>query len=88
MPYQIKQKIKQYNAAVLKANALERDLYEMFEDYNIPTDNLVALADIYGDEPQTEALSYISNGECVTEEGLTHAINEIEDVFIHFANKI
>lgn len=55
----------------------------MIEQYGVPIENLLALADIYSGEPQTEALAYLHNGEC---ENLEETIREIERVFLYFAN--
>ena len=87
MPYEIKQKIRQYNKAILKAKALEKELVNMIEEYDVPIENFEALADIYGDEPQTEALACINNGECTTEKALESSIREIEEVFLWFVNR-
>ena len=87
MPYEIKQKIRQYNEAVLKASQLSAELDTMIEKYGVPIDNLLALTDVFSNEPSTEALAYIHNGECATEESLMDAIVEIEEIFLHFVNR-
>lgn len=87
MPYEIKQKLRQYNNAVLKASTLARESEQMIEKYGVPIDNLIAMGYIYSDEPHTEALAFIHNGECATELALEDAISEIEDVFMYFVNK-
>lgn len=83
MPYEIKQKLRQYANAQTKIRNLALQIDRMIESYGVPLDNLMALADIYSDEPQTEALAYLHNGEC---EDLEETIKEIEKVFLYFAN--
>lgn len=83
MPYEIKQKLRQYANAQTKIRNLTLQIDRMIESYGVPLDNLMALADIYSDEPQTEALAYLHNGEC---EDLEETIKEIEKVFLYFAN--
>lgn len=83
MPYEIKQKLRQYANAQIKIRNLAAEIDMMIESYGVPLDNLLALSDIYGDEPQTEALAYLHNGEC---EDLEETIKEIEEVFLYFAN--
>lgn len=86
MPSKIKNKIKQYNNAIQKASKLATELDAMIEEYNVPIDNLIAMA-TNGDNPQTEALAYIHNGECTTESSLNEAIAEIEEVFLFYVNE-
>lgn len=83
MPYEIKQKLRQYANAQIKVSNLAREIDEMIEAYDVPIENLVAMADIYGDEPQTEALAFLHNGEC---DNVENTIKEIEDVFLYFVN--
>lgn len=83
MPYEIKQKLRQYANAQTKIRNLALQIDRMIESYGVPLDNLMALADIYSDEPQTEALAYLHNGEC---EDLEETIAEIEKVFLYFVN--
>ena len=83
MPYEIKQKLRRYANAQIKIRNLALEIDRMIESYGVPLDNLMALADIYSDEPQTEALAYLHNGEC---EDLEETIKEIEKVFLYFAN--
>lgn len=83
MPYEIKQKLRQYANAQIKVSKLAREIDEMIEAYDVPIENLVAMADIYGDEPQTEALAFLHNGEC---DNIENTIKEIEDVFLYFVN--
>ena len=83
MPYEIKQKLRQYANAQIKIRCLALEIDRMIESYGVPLDNLMALADIYSDEPQTEALAYLHNGEC---EDLEETIKEIEKVFLYFVN--
>lgn len=86
MPYKIKEKARQYNKAILKAVNLQRELENMIEEYGVPIDNLIAIGDIYSEEPQTEALAFIHNGECTTDPALESAIDQIEEVFVWFVN--
>lgn len=88
MPHEIKQKIRQYNRAVQKASKLAREVDTMFENHNVPIENLIALDNIYSNNMQTEALAYIHNGECTTEMALENAIKQIEDVFLYFVNDV
>lgn len=88
MPYEIKQKIRQYNKAVLKAKDLSRDVDALIEKYGVPVENLVALTDVFSEDPSTEALAYINNGECTTDGSLEDAISEIEEIFLYFANDL
>lgn len=83
MPVKIKEKLRQYAKLQLKARSLQREIESMIEEYDVPIENLIACADIYGDEPETEALAYFHNGECDDIEG---SIEEIEKVFLYFAN--
>ena len=83
MPYEIKQKLRRYANSQIKIRNLALEIDRMIESYGVPLDNLMALADIYSDEPQTEALAYLHNGEC---EDLEETIKEIEKVFLYFAN--
>lgn len=84
MPYEIKQKLRQYANAQIKVSNLAREIDEMMESYDVPVENLVALADIYSDEPQTEALAFLHNGEC---DNIEETIKEIEKIFLYFVNK-
>lgn len=83
MPYEIKQKLRQYANAQIKVSKLAREIDEMIEAYDVPIENLVAMADIYGDEPQTEALAFLHNGEC---DNIENTIKEIENIFLYFVN--
>lgn len=86
MPYKIKKKIRQYANIQNKAKYLQRELEEMIESYGVPIENLIACADGTwdNDEPQTEALAYLNNGECDDVDG---TIEQIEEVFLWFANR-
>lgn len=83
MPYKIKQKLRQYANTQIKAYQLAKEVDTMIEEYGVPIENLIACADIYDNEPQTEALSYLHNGECGN---IEQTIKEIEDVFLYFVN--
>ena len=83
MPYEIKQKLRQYANAQIKVSKLAREIDEMIEAYDVPIENLVAMADIYSDEPQTEALAFLHNGEC---DNIENTIKEIENIFLYFVN--
>lgn len=84
MPYKIKQKLRQYATLQIKVARMAKEIDEMFEDYGVPVENLIAMGNVYDDEPQTEALAFLHNCECDDIEG---TIKEIEDVFLYFANK-
>lgn len=85
MPYKIKQKLRQYANVQNKAKQLSHELGEMFESYAVPEDNLTACANIPlgSDEPQTEALAFLHNGEC---DNVEQTIKDIEEVFLWFVN--
>lgn len=86
MPYQIKQKIRQYANIQYKAKMLQKEVEDMIESYGVPIDNLIAMANktYSDDEPETEALAFLNNGECSDIEG---TISQIEKVFLYFVNK-
>lgn len=86
MPYLIKQKLRQYANIQYKAKVLQREVEQMIEDYGVPIENLIAMAKIscYSDEPQTEALAFLNNGEC---DNIDETISQIEEVFLYFVNK-
>ena len=83
MPYEIKQKLRQYANIQTKARKIHNEICEMFEAYNVPIENLTANDDIYSGRPQTEALAYLNNAECGNVE---QTIEEIENVFLYFVN--
>lgn len=82
MPYEIKQKLRQYANTQMKAANLAREIDEMIESYGVPIDNLTACGD--GSEPKTEALAFLHNCECEDVEG---TIKDIEEIFLYFANR-
>ncbi|MGE7689984.1 hypothetical protein ACQKMI_12350 [Lysinibacillus sp. NPDC097214] len=85
MPYEIKQKLRQYNKANLKAKTLHAELVEIFEEYSVPYENLTAnqVFGKYEEELVTEALAFINNCEGDVEDNIT----DIEEVFLYFSNK-
>lgn len=85
MPYKIKQKLRQYANIQNKSKNIQREVENMIEDYNVPIENLIACANTSWDseEPQTEALAFLNNGECNDIEG---TIKDIEEVFLWFVN--
>lgn len=83
MPYEIKQKLRQYAKVQIKAYKLAREIDTMIEKYGVPVENLIACADVYSEEPQTEALAFLHNGECG---GIEQTISDIEEVFLWFVN--
>ncbi|MGM7635652.1 hypothetical protein [Bacillus sp. Hm123] len=83
MPYTLKQKLRQYDKAIRKANSIHIDIMVELDRYNVPYDYLVANGEMYSEHPQTEALAYISNAEGEIEE----SIKEIEEVFLYFVNR-
>lgn len=84
MPYEIKQKIRDYAKIQEKAREKYFEIYKMIESYGVPVDNLLACGNTSIDgPPQTEALAFINNCEC---EDLEDLIKEIEDVFLWFVN--
>lgn len=86
MPYEIKQKLRQYAKIQTKAKELSREIGEMFEDYGVPEENLTACGNTSWDyeEPQTEGLAFLHNGEC---SNLEETIKDIEKVFLYFVNR-
>ncbi|UIJ65381.1 hypothetical protein LW858_20895 [Bacillus cereus] len=81
IPYELKQKLRQFDKYNSKAKDLHPEIITMIDEYEVPYDNLVANGD--GTEPQTEALAYINNAEGNIEEN----IKEMEEVFLYFVNK-
>ena len=84
MPYEIKQKLRQYANIQIKATRLANEIDNMIEEYGVPIENLIATADIFSDEQQTEGLAFLHNGECDDIEG---TIKDIEKVFLYFVNR-
>ncbi len=83
MPSALKQKLRQYDKALNKANSLHSEIVRELEKYNVPYDNLTANSYRWNEEPRTEALAFINNNEGNIEDN----IDEIEDVFLYFVNK-
>lgn len=82
MPYQLKQKLRQYNKAVAKSKMLHDELVREISKYKVPYDYLVANREVFSEHPQTEALAYINNAEGCIEDN----IEEIEKIFLYFTN--
>ncbi|MFI8671872.1 hypothetical protein ACIGIJ_18635 [Bacillus paranthracis] len=83
MPYAIKQKLRQIDKYNHKVMALHQEVADMIEEHEVPYDHLTAQADVFSNEPKTEALAFVHNCEGNIEEN----IKEIEEVFLYFANK-
>jgi len=83
MPYALKQKLRQYNNAVKRANEVHEDIVRELERHGVPYDNLCANDSPYSREPNTEALAFITNNEGDIEENIA----DIEEVFLYFVNK-
>ncbi|PAD70614.1 hypothetical protein CHH83_02090 [Bacillus sp. 7586-K] len=84
MPYTLKQKLRQYDKYNRKARQAHDEVVKMLNQYGVPYDNLVAMNDnLIDDEPDTEALAYISYCEGDLEDN----ISRIEEVFLYFVNK-
>lgn len=85
MPYKIKQKLRQYANIQEKAKNIQREVESMIEDYGVPIENLIACGDTSwnNEEPQTEALAFLNNGEC---DNVEETIKDIEYVFLWFVN--
>jgi hypothetical protein len=85
MPYEIKQKLRQFDKANKMAKELHYEIENLFDKYKVPYDNLVACEEFgeFAEEQSTEALSYINNCEGEIESN----INDIEEVFLYFVNK-
>lgn len=84
MPYEIKQKLRQYANVQIKAKNMLEDIVNTFESYGVPQENLMACANPWGEEPQTEGLAYLNNCEC---DGLEDTIKDIERMFLWFVNR-
>lgn len=85
MPYEIKQKLRQYDKANAKVQSLHGELVKIFEQYNVPYENLVACQE-YGDykeEHATEAFAFINNCEGHIEDNIA----DIEEIFLYFVNR-
>lgn len=83
MPYTLKQKLRQYHIANMKAKQFHDEILEELEKYGVPYENLTASADNSNDEPVTEGLTSISYCEGDIEVNIA----EIEEVFLYFANR-
>lgn len=85
MPYEIKQKLRQYAKANNKARTLHEEIVDIMRDYGVPYDNLVATSEFgaFAEEDTTEALAFINNCEGDIDGNIT----EIEEVFLYFVNK-
>lgn len=84
MPYEIKQKLRQYAKACEKSSQLSREVDEVFEKYGFSKDDIERISGDGNDSgPSNEALSYICNAEGGTEE----SIEMIEEVFLWVVNK-
>lgn len=81
MPYQLKQKLRSYGKAVEKSKQLHTEIEEELEKYGVPYGNLTG--EPVDGAPWTEALSFITYAEGNIED----SIQDIEEVFVHFANK-
>ncbi|MFD0587680.1 hypothetical protein ACFQZE_06670 [Paenibacillus sp. GCM10027627] len=69
---------------MIKQEMLHQEVIDELEKYGVPYENLTAVVvDYYGDDPITEALTYINN----CEGNIDDNIEEIEKVFLHFVNK-
>lgn len=84
MPVELKRKLRKFNRLVVEASFLDAEIQADLKKARVPYDNLVAEASSI---PQTEALAYINNGECLDKESLDQSIADIESVYLHFANQ-
>lgn len=82
MPYDLKQKLRQYDSLQRKSTNIHSEIVNKLEEYGVPYENLTALDD--GNEPSTEALAFINNCEGEIEGN----IREIEEVFLYFVHKM
>lgn len=87
MPKSFENKLRRYNRLIIESVKIDRDIQEFLEKSNIPYEHLVATADPDSEEPNTEALAFINNGECEKEENLKDAIERIRQVYEYFVNK-
>ncbi len=81
MPVKIKDKLRQLQKYNEKANILNKEIEEMFAEYEVDTDYLRALGG-YG-TIQTEGLTFIDTCEGDVEDN----IKDIEEVFLHYVNQ-
>ena len=84
MPFDIKQKLRQYARANNRARTLHEEIVDIMRNYSVPYDNLVATSEFgtFAEKDTTEALAFINNCEGDIEENIT----EIEEVFLLFVN--
>lgn len=47
MPYEIKQKLRQYANLQIKVAQMAKEIDEMIEEYGVPIENLIAMGNIY-----------------------------------------
>lgn len=80
MPYSLKEKLRQYDRTVKKAQAIHEQIVLELEKYGVPYDNLCASSDSSNDQPMTEALAFISYNEGDIEDNIA----DIEQVFLYF----
>lgn len=80
MPMPLKNKIRQLQAAYIKASRLENEVAEMIKSYGVDIEYLCALK---YDDRNTDALAYVTNAEGDVEDNIL----EIEDVFLYYVNK-
>lgn len=86
MPAKIKKKLRQLQKCYMDARVLDKEISEIMESYGINIDNLCAMGDLTRFDighVQTEALTYITNGEGNVEDNIV----EIEEVFLYYVNK-
>ncbi|PZL77481.1 hypothetical protein CI088_01385 [Enterococcus plantarum] len=86
MPVELKRKLRKFNRLVTEASFLDAEIQADLKKARVPYDNLVAEAKS-ASGPQTEALAYINNGECLDKEALDQSIADIESIYLHFANQ-
>lgn len=85
MPFEVKQKLRQYAKTINKANVLHEEIIDIMNHYGVPYDNLVANSEFgaFKEEDTTEAMAFINNCEGEIEGNIA----EIEEVFLYFVNK-
>ncbi|MED1268207.1 hypothetical protein P4U03_16635 [Bacillus mycoides] len=83
MPYELKQKLRQYNRTIQKERAIHEEIANELEKYGVTYESPSTNVDWSEVLFSTEALAVIDN----CEGGIEENIKEIEEVFLHFVNK-
>nr|WP_207702659.1 hypothetical protein [Enterococcus sp. 665A]MBO1340302.1 hypothetical protein [Enterococcus sp. 665A] len=87
MPKTFENKLRKYNELMNQTSKIHNEISNELDKAGVPYENLTATAGIYPNDPVTESLAYINNGECKTEESLNVEIESIRKVYEYFVNK-